>query len=203
MHLIYLHGFRSSPASAKGRELAAAAADWGASFEAPDLNLEPREADRLLRGMMASLTDAERRDVLLAGSSLGGFYALRLANQFGLLAAVVNPCLSPWKFVVTQLGDQQIFGTNRTIKVKASFADDFLALARETPPAPRNPGEALVLLSTGDEVLDWREARQALSASPMVIMPGDTHRMERFQEALPAIRGFFGRRRGPQPAVRF
>ena len=45
--VVYLHGFRSSPASAKGRELAAAAAEWNADFSAPDLNLSPREADAL------------------------------------------------------------------------------------------------------------------------------------------------------------
>mgnify|MGYP002237898987 CR=1 FL=1 len=46
--VVYLHGFRSSPASAKGRELAAAAAEWNADFSAPDLNLSPREADALV-----------------------------------------------------------------------------------------------------------------------------------------------------------
>lgn len=77
--VVYLHGFRSSPASAKGRELAAAAAEWNADFSAPDLNLSPREADALVGSLLSPLSAQARRCTLLVGSSLGGFYALRAA----------------------------------------------------------------------------------------------------------------------------
>ena len=71
--VVYLHGFRSSPASAKGRELAAAAAEWNAGFSAPDLNLSPREADALVGSLLSPLSAQARRCTLLVGSSLGGF----------------------------------------------------------------------------------------------------------------------------------
>ncbi|WP_444484139.1 YqiA/YcfP family alpha/beta fold hydrolase, partial [Sutterella wadsworthensis] len=102
--VIYLHGFRSSPASAKGRELAAAAAEWNADFSAPDLNLSPREADALVGSLLSPLSAQARRCTLLAGSSLGGFYALRAARAYGCPTAVVNPCLMPWDFVPQQVG---------------------------------------------------------------------------------------------------
>ena len=145
--VVYLHGFRSSPASAKGRELAAAAAEWNADFSAPDLNLSPREADALV------------------GS---------LPQQVGL---------------------QTIFGTNRTIMVKPGFADEFRELAAEMPAAPLDPADALVLLSTADETLDWHIADRALRDSPKVLSTEDDHRMQRFAECLPAVRGFFMRRK--------
>ena len=58
--VVYLHGFRSSPASAKGRELAAAAAEWNADFSAPDLNLSPREADALVGSLLSPLSAQAR-----------------------------------------------------------------------------------------------------------------------------------------------
>ena len=132
--VVYLHGFRSSPASAKGRELAAAAAEWNADFSAPDLNLSPREADALVGSLLSPLSAQARRCTLLVGSSLGGFYALRAARAYGCPTAVVNPCLMPWDFVPQQVGLQTIFGTNRTIMVKPGFADEFRELAAEMPP---------------------------------------------------------------------
>ena len=194
LRLIYLHGFRSSPASAKGRELAAAAREWGADFFAPDLNLPPLEADRVICGLLEPLSAAERRRTLVTGSSLGGFYALRAARLFGCPAAAVNPCLTPWDFVPDQVGLQTIFGTDRTLLVEPSFADDFRALAKTAPPAPEDPADALLLLSTADEVLDWRAADRAFPESPKIILSGDDHRMQRFAECLPAMRGFFERR---------
>ena len=145
--VVYLHGFRSSPASAKGRELAAAAAEWNADFSAPDLNLSPREADALVGSLLSPLSAQARRCTLLVGSSLGGFYALRAARAYGCPTAVVNPCLMPWDFVPQQVGLQTIFGTNRTIMVKPGFADEFRELAAEMPAAPLDPADALVLLT--------------------------------------------------------
>ena len=173
--VVYLHGFRSSPASAKGRELAAAAAEWNAGFSAPDLNLSPREADALVGSLLSPLSAQARRCTLLVGSSLGGFYALRAARAYGCPTAVVNPCLMPWDFVPQQVGLQTIFGTNRTIMVEPGFADEFRELAAE--------------------MLDWHIAARALRDSPTVLSTEDDHRMQRFAECLPAVRGFFMRRK--------
>lgn len=107
--VVYLHGFRSSPASAKGRELAAAAAEWNADFSAPDLNLSPREADALVGSLLSPLSAQARRCTLLVGSSLGGFYALRAARAYGCPTAVVNPCLMPWDFVPAASGTPNYF----------------------------------------------------------------------------------------------
>ena len=188
--VLYLHGFLSSPASAKGRLLADEARRLGWDCLAPDWNLPPREVDALLRNLMRARSPETLRKTLVVGSSLGGFYALRLAQEFGLPAALVNPCLEPWEFVVDSLGEQKVFGTERVVQVKASFADDFRALAREVPPLPVSPQKLLLLLSTKDEVLDHRAALEAFRDSPRLLSVGDDHRMQRFAEYLPAAAAF-------------
>jgi len=137
------------------------------------LNLSPREADALVGSLLSPLSAQARRCTLLVGSSLGGFYALRAARAYGCPTAVVNPCLMPWDFVPQQVGLQTIFGTNRTIMVKPGFADEFRELAAEMPAAPLDPADALVLLSTADETLDWHIADRALRDSPKVLSTED------------------------------
>ena len=75
-----------------------------------------------------------------------------------------------------------------------TFAGELLALSREVPPRPRDPADALTLLSTADEVLDYRLARKALMESPAILSVGDDHRMQRFARYLPHVRAFFERR---------
>jgi len=75
-HLLYLHGFRSSPQSAKARTMAAHVARHhpGVSWWCPQLPPSPREAMALaLQGIAAWPRDA----MGVVGSSLGGFDALR------------------------------------------------------------------------------------------------------------------------------
>lgn len=49
--ILYLHGFLSSPESNKVRVLRAAAPD-GVRVFAPDLNVPPLEADRIISGLV-------------------------------------------------------------------------------------------------------------------------------------------------------
>ena len=84
MHLIYLHGFASSPASSKAQCLADWVSTAGFTLHCPDLN-EPdfstltvsRMIDQVGR-VMAALDPGP---VALIGSSLGAFVALHLADR--------------------------------------------------------------------------------------------------------------------------
>ncbi len=89
-HLLYLHGFRSSPQSAKARQMAArVAADHpGVTWWCPQLPPSPAEAAALIERGTADWP-AERMAVV--GSSLGGFYATWMAERTGCKAVLLNP----------------------------------------------------------------------------------------------------------------
>jgi pimeloyl-ACP methyl ester carboxylesterase len=81
-HVLYLHGFASSPASSKAayfrRELAAR----GIGFSCPDFNLPAFETltiTRMLEQTAASVAAAGPGPVALLGSSLGAFVAVHAA----------------------------------------------------------------------------------------------------------------------------
>lgn len=193
--VIYCHGFLSSPASAKGVALKAWANALGWDFRAPDLNVPPQEAATRIEALLDEVTrNAPERAILVTGSSLGGFYALRAASARHLPCAVVNPCLDPWAHVPPAPCELPLFDGSRTVRIESAFVDQLLALERAQSASAANPEETLVLLSTADEVLDWQLAYQKLRACETVLSLGDNHRMQRFETYLPALRGFFERR---------
>ena len=183
--ILYLHGFLSSPLSAKV-DILRRAADGLAEVIAPDLNLPPLEADALIRETLASMDDP----VAVVGSSLGGFYAARAATAFDLRGVLLNPCLTPWTFAAQQTGLRQIWGTRRTVEVKASFADDFRVLAERLSPECVSPDKTLVVLTTGDEVLPWRDAAKAYARARQYIVPGSDHRISDFADVVPRVLDF-------------
>ena len=199
--ILYLHGFLSSPASSKVSALADGIAAWNAGadkagpdranirFElaAPDLNVPPPLAAAYLRALGATYDPAS---LTIVGSSLGGFYAGRLANMTGARVVLLNPCLNPWAFVQTETGDRQIYATERRIKVEPRFSADFEALSAAVPPVPKNLKNTLAVLSTADEVLDWRLAWGALQGAGIIFSAGDDHRVSRFPRYVPALLKF-------------
>ena len=84
-HLLYLHGFRSSPQSTKARKFAA----WVAAnrpelvWWCPQLPASPAEA---MREVMAGVSAWPAERMAVVGSSLGGFYATAVAERRGCRA---------------------------------------------------------------------------------------------------------------------
>jgi predicted esterase YcpF (UPF0227 family) len=80
--ILYLHGFRSSPRSFKARRLAGrlAVLDRGNEWRCPQLPVSPYEAIRLAESIIG---DTPPESLTLIGSSLGGYYASWLAEQYG------------------------------------------------------------------------------------------------------------------------
>jgi pimeloyl-ACP methyl ester carboxylesterase len=95
-HLLYLHGFRSSPQSFKARRLAAwlAAHRPAVHWHCPQLPPSAREA---LRGVLAQIDTWPRETTAIVGSSLGGFYAMAVAERLGAAcrAVLLNPAVDP------------------------------------------------------------------------------------------------------------
>jgi pimeloyl-ACP methyl ester carboxylesterase len=82
-HVIYLHGFASSPGSSKARRFAEELSARGVPFSCPDLNrpaFETLTVTRMLDATRLALESAGGGPVVLVGSSLGAFVALHAAE---------------------------------------------------------------------------------------------------------------------------
>lgn len=182
MVVVYLHGFRSSPTSKKGQILRRAFAQ-SHDFRAPDLNVGPFEAQKI---MLETIKDVNPKNLCLVGSSLGGFYATWLAERIGCRAVLLNPATEPWSVINDYLGLQKIHNSDRTIFVRPEYADQ----AREMASEVTDPSRYLVFLSTADEVLDWTKGQKKYASCKQVILPENTHEIENFDACLPAIESF-------------
>jgi uncharacterized protein len=90
MDYIYLHGFASSPRSAKARDLAARFAALGIPLQTPDLNWPDFTHLTLTRQIQqVSARFRPNVPVTLIGSSFGGLTAAWLGQQFPQVARLV------------------------------------------------------------------------------------------------------------------
>ena len=84
MHLFYLHGFSSSPASSKARAFADRCAALGRTLHCPDLNLpefSTLTTTRMIEQVEAAIAALPPAPVGVIGSSLGAFVAWHLAAR--------------------------------------------------------------------------------------------------------------------------
>jgi len=183
--LIYIHGFNSSSLSGKARELGAWMAEHGLgeACACPDLPDRPAAAIALLEGLIAKSVGPDK----LIGSSLGGFYATYLAEKHGLKAVLVNPCVDCHVKLAGYVGSLQ---KNWHSGAEYAFSAAHLAELQALACRPTDMARTLLLLETGDEVLDYREAVAAYAGARQVVLEGGDHGFSRFTEFLPDILAF-------------
>jgi len=188
--LVYLHGFNSSPQTIKGQLLARAAAALPARprFHLPALPPRPAQAMRLV----SEWVDANvERDAPLTfiGSSLGGFYATYLAEKRGARAVVINPALRPNVSLESFLGPQRNLHTGEAYELTAEHLAEMRALA---VPRLTRPERYLLLVRSGDELLDWREAVTYYAGAWQYVGGGGDHGWADFAPMIPTVLQFSG-----------
>ncbi len=206
VHIFYLHGFGSSPASGKAAFLRGRLAPLGLDLHAPDFN-EPDfttlTATRMLAQLGAAIDALPAGPVALIGSSLGGFLAIHAAARQA--AAAVHPItrvvllapavdfasgrdgwlteaeLDDWRR--TDRRDVFHYAYERTLPLRYALYDD---AHRYDAFAARFDVPALVFQGSRDTVVnpDRVKAWAATRANVTLRMVDDTHQL---QESLPAI----------------
>ena len=108
-HLLYLHGFRSSPQSTKATKVGAwiAAHRPDVAWWCPQLAVSPAAA---MRDVFAGIADWPRERTGIIGSSLGGFYATVVAERHGGRAVVLNPAVPAKTSRIAAAGETASWG---------------------------------------------------------------------------------------------
>lgn len=185
--LIYIHGFLSSPGSIKaqqtGRWLAEHRPDI--RFLCPELSPYPEETQAQLTAMAASLPGEQ---VGLVGSSLGGFWSSWLVERYGFRAVLVNPSVSPHHLVERVLGQpQHNFYTSESYLMTEQHGRQ---LETAFQPQLRDPGRYWLMVQTGDETLDYRQAVAHYSACRQLVEVGGDHGFRNYEAKIAAIVDF-------------
>ena len=186
-HLLYLHGFRSSPQSAKARLMAArVAADHpGVTWWCPQLPPSPQAAAELIERGTADWPAAR---MAVVGSSLGGFYATWLAERRGCKAVVLNPAVDPARDLAHYIGEQTAWHDPAAhFFFRAEYIDELRALAAGPL---RQPEHFLAVIAKGDELLDWREMAARYAGARLRLLEGSDHGLSDFADHLPEVLDF-------------
>ena len=188
-HLLYLHGFRSSPQSAKAQKMASLVATRHPSVRwwCPQLPPSPQDAMALLQ---TGLADWPAESMAVIGSSLGGFYATAVAERQGCKAVLLNPAVDPARDLAKYIGEQTNWqNPDEHFFFEARFVDELRALQAEPLTIPQN---FLVIIAKGDEVLDWREMAARYAGASVRLLEGGDHTLSDFDVHVPAILEFLG-----------
>jgi len=185
--IAYLHGFNSSPRSHKAQLLGRYLAGRGlaAHYACPALPPLAGEAIAVIESLMARHAGAP---FCFVGSSLGGHYAAHLAEKHAAKAVLINPAIDPHAGLRACLGEQKNLHTGEPYQLTEAHLRAWQALrvARITP------SRYLLLVETGDEVLDYRKAVERYRGAEQVVIQGGDHSLQSFAQHLPRILGFAG-----------
>ncbi|MDG6778017.1 YqiA/YcfP family alpha/beta fold hydrolase [Thiomicrorhabdus sp. zzn3] len=199
----YLHGFLSSGHSVK--------ANWFEDkFTALSKDAHPLETryellrptypqlhpqlsiDFLRRFLDETLKQTEQ--ACLIGSSLGGFYARFLAQEYQLPYILINPALDPVRLLSDFQGEYTNPNTGETLNVDMSYANDLKRLYIES--GETAPG--LLLLDRGDEVISYEETLTRFNTDenhPVRLFDGGDHAFQHLDQAWSDIEGFLHQHR--------
>jgi len=190
LRIVYLHGFNSGPTSIKGRQLGDAIAALPEAarpdYYLPQLSHRPAEAVRTV----SRWADAgDREHLTFVGSSLGGFYATHLAETYGAKAVLINPAVHPDRDLAPYLRPQRDPYTGEPYELTA---EPFAELSAFKVARIARPQHYLLLVQTGDEVLDYRRAVAFYAGAWQFVRGGGDHAFHDFAAQLPVILRFAG-----------
>jgi uncharacterized protein len=183
LRLLYLHGFRSSPQSAKAMTMhwhvlahnAAVPADRRIVWHCPQLPPSPQQAmAKIMRWVHSG--DATQ-PLAVIGSSLGGYYAAQVAQVTGCRCVLLNPAVYPARDLAAYIGRVKNWHGEGDYVFSQRHVDQLLA---QQSRAFTRPSRYMAIISKGDEVLDWREMVARYPAKHLRLLGGSDHAISEF-----------------------
>jgi len=183
MLIIYIHGFGSSGFGAKAKLFRNYFQSIQHKFIAPSLSYIPSLALKTLEEIITASTD----EILLIGSSLGGFYSIYLAEQYHLKAVLINPSVRPYETLSKVIGMQKNYYDGSLYEWRLEHIDEL----RKFEKNEISPDLYMLLLQTGDETLDYTQAQKKFFDAKLFVEEGGTHSFEGVERYFEKINSFF------------
>lgn len=193
--LIYIHGFNSSPASHKANLLKHYAESAGIAERLliPELSAVPAKAIAQLKQLIEQSSRSKHIrpgcPVSLIGSSLGGYYATYLAEAYDCRVVLINPVVNPYDLLQESLGPNKNYYTGEEYELTSEHIEQLRAIEVKRI---THPDRYLLMLQTGDEILDYTLAMEKYAAVPSIVEEGGGHEFMGFDRHLETVLAFCG-----------
>ncbi len=187
--ILYLHGFLSSPQSHKATQTR----DYferhfpDISVHFPALPNTPSEVSEYLLSFVGKNIKNVDTGLRVIGSSMGGFLATWLVEQYGGKAVLVNPAVKPFELLQDYLGEHVNPYSQESFTITEQ---DMTFLKQLDTPHVSKPDSYRVMLQTGDATLNYREAQTKYAHSLLVVEEGGDHSFQGFENHLDEIAKF-------------
>jgi predicted esterase YcpF (UPF0227 family) len=186
MNIIYIHGFKSSGDNDKSNELKKYFSKYGPKVNiiSPTLSANPKEAVNTL----SSIIKSTKGNVIVVGTSLGGFYALYCAARFDVPAFVINPSLEPHKSLSKDVGSHIRYGSGEPYEFKEEYLQSLKFLFDTLQSSQSSSSNLHFYISEDDEHLNFDKLDQYFPyRKTLKKFKNAGHRFSRFNEIIPDI----------------
>ena len=183
--ILYFHGFASSSDSNKAKLFQKYISSLKNDVEVivPDLNNNFQNAVEEI----SNLIESSQKSIAFIGSSLGGYYAAYFSSLHKTKAVLINPATPPLKGFDAYLGKNENYSTGQKFNLTKSDIRFIRSISFKSYENQRN---TLVLLESGDEVLNYLDAYSYFKGSNIEVFFGGSHSYESLEKKLEKIRYF-------------
>ena len=184
--ILYFHGFKSSSDSGKAQEFKKFIESKTSQTKIiiPDLEDDFREAHKQIE----NLIDKNSPNIFYMGSSLGGYYALYFAQLYKSKSVLINPAIAPLNNFEIHLGKNENYATGNKFTISQNDISYIRSLHHKKILEPKNN---LILLESGDEILNYDESTSYFRGSYIDIFYGGNHSYTSIKEKFTKIKDFF------------
>ena len=151
----------------------------------PALPASPRAASQLALDVARA---GSADDVVLIGSSLGGYYATWLVEKLGCRAVLLNPAIDPARDLQAHIGRQPVFFSDDEIDFRPEYIEELRAL--ET--CIERPERYFLIAATGDAVIDYRMMVAKYQGARQIVIDGGDHELSAFAQYIDEVLSFCG-----------
>lgn len=186
--ILYLHGLNS--AGTAGKALALQQAFGSSAVISPTYPAyRPQQSIEILTALIWTIEQPEQ--LIIVGSSMGGFYGQYLARQFPVKRLMmINPALQPWDLLKGAVGPQTNFVTGERYPLTH---DDVEQTRQYGVDDVSDSVPTTLFLDREDETIDYRIAAECYrDVGELFIFDGGDHRFQHMDEAIEIIRQHHG-----------
>ena len=184
MTIIYLHGFNSDGNSTTIKEIRKEISGL------LSISYDYIEADIAFQQIRELIDDTLQKDndLIIAGTSLGGFWANYFAQKYQLKCLLVNPAINPSVTLrkAVDLSPLLNYNSGETREFTFENAD---AYKKFEVPVEFGINRTIVL-GKNDEVIDYRKSEEVFRNKGRIILTEEGHRIEDYGRIIHILKDF-------------
>lgn len=178
MNIIYLHGFNSDGNGSTATKLKEV---YGKLLLTPSYDYA--NPDKAYKTINKFLIENATINTVLVGTSLGGFWANKFAQKFGLPVVLVNPALNPAETTKQFIGENKNFSTGKVVYYTKENAEVYKKYMDKINPETKRT----TILSINDKIINYKFAEKILKESKIVYEKKEGHQFNNIDKIVFAI----------------